>query len=233
MGSGDKVIGYVRVSTDKQGERGAGLEAQRKAIRAECDRRGWQLLRIEEDVESGKSMKKRPGLDRALAAVEGEGREAAGIVVAKLDRLTRSLSGLVHLMERSSKKPGWQLVALDMGVDTTTPIGKAMAQMAGVFAELERGMIGERTKAGLAVKKAQGVELGGPAIPEQLRKRMRKLRDGTDRTRGLTYREIAARLNKQGKPTARGGKQWYAATVQHALGEHGHGKPRGPRSAAS
>ena len=67
MGSGDRVVGYVRVSTEEQGVSGAGLVAQRKAIKAECERRGWELLRIEEDVLSGRTLN-RPGLTQAIDA---------------------------------------------------------------------------------------------------------------------------------------------------------------------
>jgi DNA invertase Pin-like site-specific DNA recombinase len=77
---GTTVIGYARVSTEEQGAEGAGLEAQRAAIRAECDRRGWILDRIEEDVLSGKSLK-RPGLQRAVD--DCRAGEADGLVVAK------------------------------------------------------------------------------------------------------------------------------------------------------
>jgi DNA invertase Pin-like site-specific DNA recombinase len=82
------MVGYARVSTDAQAESGAGLEAQRKRIEAECRRRGWQLRGVEEDVLSGRDLN-RPGLRRALDACRAG--EAAGIVVAKLDRLSRAL----------------------------------------------------------------------------------------------------------------------------------------------
>lgn len=83
MGRGEKVIGYRRVSTSEQGTNGVGLDAQRAAIEDECRRRGWQLVRIEEDILSGRSLN-RPGLQRALDACRRG--EVAGVVVAKLDR---------------------------------------------------------------------------------------------------------------------------------------------------
>jgi DNA invertase Pin-like site-specific DNA recombinase len=101
VGSGDRVVGYVRVSTDDQGANGAGLEAQRQAVRSECERRGWELLRFEEDVLSGKTLR-RPGLEAALAACRSG--EAAGIVVAKLDRLSRSIVDFARLLEEARKK---------------------------------------------------------------------------------------------------------------------------------
>jgi len=167
MGKGEKVIGYVRVSTGDQGLNGAGLAAQRQAIRAECKRRGWQLVRVEEDVQSGKSMSKRTGLHAALEAVESG--VASALVVAKLDRLSRSLIDFATLVERS-RKNGWQVVVLDLDVDTTTPNGEALASMLAVFAQWERRLIGQRTTDALAVKRAQGVRLGRPpAIPADVR----------------------------------------------------------------
>src|SRR5580658_1176786 len=93
-----KMVAYVRVSTDDQADSGAGLAAQRGAVAAEARRRGWTLVALHEDALSGKSLD-RPGLAAALAAVEAG--EAAGIVVAKLDRLSRSLKDFAELMAQA------------------------------------------------------------------------------------------------------------------------------------
>ena len=138
------------------------MDAQRLAIEAECARRGWVLLRIEEDAASGRSMSGRPGLARALEAVETGAAEA--LIVAKLDRLSRSLIDFASMMERGQRR-GWALVALDLGVDTTTPQGEMMASVLAVFAQFERRLIGQRTRDALAVKRAQGVRLGRPRVP--------------------------------------------------------------------
>ena len=148
------MVGYVRVSTEDQGELGVGLEAQREAIRSACAARKWQLVAIHEDIASGKELTKRPGLAAAMAVIHGG--EASGLVVAKLDRLSRSVVDAALTIERA-KREGWNLVALDLGVDFSTAAGEAMANMTAVFAQLERRLIGERTRAALAVKKAQGV----------------------------------------------------------------------------
>ena len=122
-----KVAGYVRVSTSEQADSGAGLEAQRAAITSEAERRGWELVHIHEDAgASGKSLSGRPGLLEALEAVERG--DAQALVVAKLDRLSRSLLDFAGLMERARKR-GWSLVALDLGVDTSTPSGEMMASV--------------------------------------------------------------------------------------------------------
>lgn len=160
MTAGTRVVGYVRVSTAEQSDSGLGLAAQRTAIEAECERRGWVLVEMFEDPgTSGKSMANRPRLAEALRLVES--RQVDGLVAAKLDRLSRSLQDFAGIMASSYRRK-WSLIVLDIGVDTTTPTGKAMAQMMGVFAELEREMIGQRTKDALAVRKAQGVRLGRP-----------------------------------------------------------------------
>src|SRR5689334_21340199 len=97
MTSGEKVVGYVRVSTDEQAKSGAGLQAQRDAITDECRRRGWELVKIYEDAgASGKSLSNRPALTAALVAVESG--EASGLVVAKVDRLSRSLHDFTGLV---------------------------------------------------------------------------------------------------------------------------------------
>src|SRR6478672_8781012 len=158
-----RVLGYVRVSTDEQSGSGAGLEAQRQAILAECRRRGWQLLEVVEDAGFSAKDLKRPGIQEALRVLQ-EG-DAKALVVAKLDRLSRSMIDFTGLMAKAQKQ-GWALVALDCAVDTTTPAGEAMANMLATFAQFERRLISQRTREALAVKKAQGVRIGRPtAMP--------------------------------------------------------------------
>jgi len=151
------VVGYVRVSTGEQLDSGAGLEAQRRAIREECARRGWRLAELYEDAASGRAIAGRVGLKAALSALDSHAAEA--LVVAKLDRLSRSLLDFSALMEQSRRR-GWALVALDLGVDTTTPSGEMMANVLAVFAQFERRLIGQRTREALAIKRQQGVRLG-------------------------------------------------------------------------
>lgn len=205
------VVGYIRVSTEEQVESGLGLEAQRRAIMSAAETRGWQLLRICEDAgASGKSLTGRPGLVSALDAVESG--EAASLVVAKLDRLSRSLMDFAGLMDRSRRR-GWGLVALDLGVDSGTPSGEMLASVLAVFAQFERRMIGVRTREALAVKRAQGVRLGRPPIlPSATVARMTAFR-----RRGMTLQAIAARLNDDGVPTAHGGRRWHSSTVHAVL----------------
>jgi len=124
---------------------------QRGAIQAECERRGSQLVRIEEDVLSGRNLN-RPGLQRALEGCRSG--TVSGLVVAKLDRLSRSLIDFAGVLEQA-RREGWNLVALDLGVDLSTPSGEFLASVMASAAQWERRIIGQRTKDALAVKKAQ------------------------------------------------------------------------------
>jgi DNA invertase Pin-like site-specific DNA recombinase len=205
-----QVLGYVRVSTDEQKQSGAGLEAQRQAIIAECKRRGWQLVEVIEDAGYSAKDLKRPGVQEALRALEDG--DARALVVAKLDRLSRSMIDFTALMGRAQKQ-GWALVALDCAVDTTTPAGEAMANVLATFAQFERRLIAQRTREALAAKKAAGVRLGRPpVIPRSVVSRI-----SLERKAGRSLAAIADGLNADEVPTAQGGKQWYPATIRYVL----------------
>jgi DNA invertase Pin-like site-specific DNA recombinase len=202
------VVGYVRVSTEEQVDSGLGLAAQRSAIEAEADRRGWTLLAIYEDAGvSGKSLRGREGLTDALTAVESG--SAGAIVVAKLDRLSRSLADFANLMAQAQSE-GWNLVALDLGIDLSTAAGEFMANVMASAAQWERRIIGQRTRDALAVKRSQGVRLGRPRVlPDDVRQRI-----VTAHAAGLGWSAIATELNASDVPTARGGRRWYPSTVR-------------------
>lgn len=203
------VVGYTRVSTVEQGQSGLGLAAQAAAIEAECARRGWVLDRIETDVLSGRSMS-RPGLQSALTDCDSGAVD--GIIVSKLDRLSRSLIDFAALLERA-KRRGFNIVALDLGVDLATPQGKLLANVMASIAEWEREIIGQRTKDALAVARSRGVRLGRPpAVPAALVTRIRRAH-----SRGTSLSAIARKLNAEGVPTAHGGAQWHPSTIRSLL----------------
>ncbi len=204
------MIGYVRVSTDEQAASGAGLEAQRAAILSEAQRRGWHLVDVIEDAGySGKTLR-RPGIATALEALRS--KRADTLVVAKLDRLSRSMLDFALLMDRATREH-WALVALDVGVDTTTPSGEAMANVMATFAQFERRLIAQRTRDALAQRRLAGVRLGRPrTLSDDVLRRI-----ATERTSGSTLTAIADRLTADGVPTAQGGRRWYASTVSKAL----------------
>lgn len=206
-----RAVLYLRVSTAEQADSGAGLAAQETALRADAERRGWQVVAVHTDAgASGKSLDRRPGLADALRAVETG--QADVLAVAKLDRLSRSVLDFAALMERSRRR-GWALVALDLAVDTSTPSGELMAGVVATFAQYERRLIGQRTRDALAEKRAQGVRLGRPQTlgPDVV------ARIVADRAEGHSLRAIAAALTADGVSTARGGAVWSSSSVQAVL----------------
>jgi DNA invertase Pin-like site-specific DNA recombinase len=205
-----RVIGYIRVSTTDQADSGLGLEAQRKQIIAECARRGWELLEITEDAGvSGKGID-RPALQKSLQVL-ADG-EAEVLMCAKLDRLSRSVNDVCQVGDMA-RYYGWNLILLDCNIDTTTPYGTAQLNMMATFAQLERELIGLRTKEALAVKKAQGVRLGRPVLQSrETEAKVIELRE-----QGLSMADIAEKLNNENVPTATGKAKWYASTVSNIL----------------
>lgn len=201
-----KVIGYCRVSTAEQGDSRAGLESQEATIRAEVERRGWELVEMRFDVASGKSMKHRPEFARTLRDMK-EGN-ADALVVAKLDRLSRSVLDFAGVMQTAQEQK-WSLVVLDLGVDTTSTNGKLIAHIMIALAQWERELIGDRTRAALKVVRARGTHIGRRSgIPTETLRTIRMLRDS-----GQSWQRIADALEREKVPTGQGG-QWHAATVR-------------------
>ena len=205
-----RVIGYVRVLTEEQAMSGAGLEAQRAAIAREARRRGWELVETIEDRGYSAKDLRRPGVQEALRALEAG--DAKALVVAKLDRLSRSMLDFASLMA-TAQKQHWALVALDVAVDTSTPAGEMLVNVLATFSQFERRLIGQRTKEALAAKKAQGVRLGRPPVlPRAVELRIKRARD-----RGDSLQKIADALNAAAVPTAHGGARWHASTVRSVI----------------
>lgn len=212
MAPPNTVVAYLRVSTDEQAASGAGLEAQRATIIAEADRRGWTVVdwHSDEGISGGKGVEHRPGLAAAIDAIERG--DAAGLLAAKLDRVSRSVLDTAALMEQA-RRGGWELVTCDLAIDTSTPAGEATASMMAVFSQLERRLISQRTREALAVKRAQGVRLGRPSlVPREVVERIVEAKAS-----GYSLRAIAVVLTEDKVPTAQGGSKWYASTVKAVL----------------
>lgn len=206
----DKVIGYLRVSTEEQAVSGLGLADQRSVIAADAARRGWDNISYLADEGFSAKNLSRPAIATALSMLRKG--EASVLVVSKLDRLSRSLLDFATLMD-TAKREGWQLVVLDLAIDTTVPSGALMANVMACFAEYERQLIGARTSAALQQLKAQGRRLGRPrTLPEDVCARI-----VAERSEGKTLAAIAEGLNADSVPTARGGACWYPSTVKAVL----------------
>lgn len=213
-----KFIAYYRVSTDRQGRSGLGVEAQREAVTRYLNGGDWQLLNEFVEVESGKRDDNRPQLAAALAACR---KHKATLVIAKLDRLSRNMAFIANMMDSKV-----EFVAVDQPFATRLTL-----HILAAVAEHERGMISERTKAALAAKKAQGVKLGNRTnLAEAQAKGGEAMKREADRfaanimpvieqinRAGVTsYNGIAKALNDRGVKTAKGGT-WAAATVRNIM----------------
>ena len=204
------VLAYLRVSTEEQAVSGLGLADQRAVIDAEAARRGWaEVAYLSDEGFSAKNLS-RPAIATALEELRKG--QASVLVVSKLDRLSRSLLDFATLMDRA-RREGWQLVVLDLAIDTTVPSGQLMANVMACFAEYERQLIGARTSAALQQLKSQGVRLGRPRTLAQATTD----RIVSERAHGFTLAAIANGLNDDQVATARGGARWYASTVRGVL----------------
>lgn len=230
-----RFVSYLRVSTAKQGASGLGLEAQREAVEAylRANNGSAQLLAEYVEVESGRKAD-RPQLQEALAHCKAYGAE---LLVAKLDRLSRSVAFLSNLRES-----GVEFRAADF-----PEANRLTVHILAAVAEHERDMIAARTKAALGAAKARGVRLGSPKGAAHLKgrgnreaaqavvlgadERARRLRSVLERleAEGISSAQAQARaLNERGVPTARGGK-WSAQSVLNLrmrLVAHGSGSVR-------
>lgn len=202
-----RVIGYRRVSTQEQASNGHGLDAQREAITEHAARKGWTVEWKEDEGKSGSRVN--PGLREALELLRT--KQADALVVTKMDRIARSVLNAADVM-RAAQEQGWSLIVLDLGMDLSTPSGKAMAQMLSVFAELELEMIRSRTRDGLATARAKGKRLGRPSgIPTDVRRRI-----VTEREAGASFASIALDLSTDGILSPTGRPAWSESVVRRA-----------------
>jgi DNA invertase Pin-like site-specific DNA recombinase len=213
-------VTYLRVSTDRQGKSGLGLDAQRKAVADHVAGKGRITAEFVE-IESGKK-NDRPQLTRAMAEAK---RVGAVLLIAKLDRLARNVAFIANLLES-----GVEIAAADM-----PEANRFLLHVMAAVAEHEAQAISDRTQAALAAAKARGVKLGW-SIPERASEQRQAAKKGAavNRARALAHaenalpmieqiraggaslRQIAAELNARGIKTARGGK-WYATTVRNII----------------
>jgi DNA invertase Pin-like site-specific DNA recombinase len=215
-----RFITYLRVSTDRQGKSGLGLEAQRAAVVDHVAGKGWIAAEFVE-IESGKK-NDRPQLARAMAEAK---RVGAVLLIAKLDRLARNVAFIANLLES-----GVEIAAADM-----PEANRFLLHVMAAVAEHEAQAISDRTRAALAAAKARGVALGWsmPARADEQRQASRKGASRNARIAdqhaanvlpvirqiaagGASLRQIADELNARGAKTARGGL-WYAATVRNLM----------------
>ncbi len=202
------MVTYLRVSTSEQALSGLGLEAQRMTVAAYAERKGLTI--VGEYCDEGISAKSLKGRPAALAALEAVcGGEAGGLLVAKMDRLSRSVVDGAGLMERAARE-GWALHFADLDIDTGTPAGEMAANIIISGSQYERRLISQRTRDALAAKRARGERLGAaPALPLEVTQQIL-----AERADGRTFQAIADGLMADRIPTARGHSRWFPATIK-------------------
>jgi DNA invertase Pin-like site-specific DNA recombinase len=218
-----RYVSYLRVSTQKQGVNGLGIEAQRKAIEDYLNGGRWELIKEFIEVESGKRTDNRPMLKEAIECCK---RTGSKLLIAKLDRLSRNVAFISNVMES-----GVEFVAVDM-----PQANKLTIHILAAMAEYEREMISKRTKDALRAAKARGVRLGSPkglseeaakhgrTVSVQKRKvradeyahRMRRIIK-TFQAAGLSLNGIARKMNEDRELTPRGNGVWTPTTVKNIL----------------
>ncbi|MBD3393361.1 MAG: recombinase family protein [Chitinivibrionales bacterium] len=215
-----KAIAYVRVSTEDQAAHGVSLEAQKDKIRAYAELYSIEIAEIIEDGGYSAKNMLRPGMQRVLEMMRR--REVEGVIVAKLDRLTRSVRDLSDIIELANKKTV-SLVSVNEHIDTGTAAGRMIVNMLAVISQWERETIGERTATAIHHKRANGQSYSSRFALYGYRKRGGYLVpvDLEQATIGLvmllskeySYAEIARRLEKAGH-RPRGGGKWHRKTIR-------------------
>lgn len=219
-----RAFGYVRVSTGQQASSGLGLQDQRDKIKSQADLLGANLVEIVADEGESGTTDDRPGWNRVLSAARR--KQIDTIIIAKLDRCTRSIIHLCKLLKELDRH-GCALVSATDPIDTSTANGRAMMKLIVVFAEWEADVISERTKAALAAKRAQGKRISGRAPygyrwdgdgnvvrhPHERNVICYALRA---RKRGETWQKIADDLSEGGYPQ-RCGTAWSKQGISNAV----------------
>ena len=227
---GPAFVAYYRVSTDRQGRSGLGLDAQRQAVADRVRSAGGRLVDEYTEQESGRlTDRDRPQLHLALASCRAR---RATLIIAKLDRLARNTLFLLTVVEGSGQGG---VTFCDLPNIPPGPVGKFMTTQLASVAELEAGLISERTKAALAAAKARGTKLGNPNIlagdrtaqrAGHRRQRERSQQRAADLlphirdaqlTGAKSLREIAAKLTAWGIAPPSGGAQWHASQIRRVL----------------
>ncbi|MFC3003849.1 recombinase family protein [Falsiroseomonas tokyonensis] len=223
-----RFVAYYRVSTERQGRSGLGLDAQREAVARHVALACGTVVAAFQEVESGKRAD-RPQLAAALTACRAQ---RATLLIAKLDRLARNARFLLGVVEGSGEGG---VVFCDLPTVPSGPVGKFLVTQMAAVAELEAGLISQRTRAALAMAKARGVVLGNPRLragtPDQARAAAAVKQqvsracaadvlpyvEAARRAGATTLRELAAALTARGMPTPAGGHAWHPMQVKRVV----------------
>jgi DNA invertase Pin-like site-specific DNA recombinase len=225
-----RVVGYIRVSTEGQATDGVSLDAQRAKLEAYAIAMDLDLVAIETDAGVSAKTLRRPGLQAALDQLTDGA--ADGLLVAKLDRLTRSVRDLAELVESRWFGERFALLSVADSIDTRSAAGRLVLNVLASVSQWEREATGERTRDALAHLRAEGVQLGGEALgwtrtdakDDDGRRLLADVRSEAATVRriielradGHTLRAIAEQLSAEGHETKKGGR-WAPSTVLYVL----------------
>lgn len=212
-----RVIGYTRVSTDEQAGRGVSLAAQAQKLRAYADLYELELVDVVEDGGYSAKTLSRPGLQRALEMLRAGAVD--GLLVAKLDRLTRSVADMATLIDDyfgDRAAAGAALLSVADQVDTRTAAGRLVLNILASVSQWEREAISERTRTALQYKKEQGVRLGRPRLGPDADDAAVVSRLNEMCQLELTLQSMANNLEAEGYKTKRGGR-WAPETVRKII----------------
>ncbi len=211
-----KYVAYYRVSTQRQGKSGLGLEAQRQAVGDFLNGNGWEVVAEYTEIESG-GRKARPELEAALRHAR---KDKATLVIAKLDRLTRDTRFMLEIADS-----GVPTVFCDLPELPAGPTGRFMLTMLAAVAELEAGLISQRTRAALQAAKARGVKLGvtgkerareNRAAADAFARNLKPVLEELAAENITSVRKVADALNERGIETSRRGR-WHPTSVSRLL----------------
>lgn len=216
---------YTRVSTQLQAAEGVSLDVQDRELHRAAEGAGFtEVELVREEGRSGKSISGRPALRAALDRLDRG--DAAALFVTRVDRLARSTQDFLSIVDRANRN-GWRLILLDLNLDTSTYQGRFVVTIMSALAEMERNIIAERQrdvhKDRRSRGKRWGVDLGPkPETTDDIRQRIID-----EVSAGVSYNEVARRLNKEGVRSSRGGR-WYAASVKNVVEQDKRAKLTGP-----
>jgi DNA invertase Pin-like site-specific DNA recombinase len=203
---------YARVSTQLQVNDGVSLDVQERQLRQAAELAGYtEFELVREEGRSGKSITGRPALRPALKRLHTETPSA--LFVTRIDRLARSTKDFLGIIDRANANK-WRLVMLDLNLDTASYQGRFVVTIMSALAEMERGIIAERQKDVHKDRRARGIKWGVDMGPKNKTSNSVKDLIKKQKDSGVSFHEIARRLNNNGVPTQNGGK-WYATTVNN------------------
>jgi len=219
MSQNEIALLYSRVSTQLQVNDGVSLDVQERQLIQAAELAGFTRYElIREEGRSGKSISGRPALSEALKRLDSG--EAQALFVTRIDRLARSTKDFLSIIDRANTN-NWRLVMLDLNLDTSSYQGRFVVTIMSALAEMERGIIAARQKDVHKDRRERGIVWGVDMGPKNKTPEEIKARISSERSSGLSFRQIAEGLNQDQIPT-QNLRKWHPTTVKNLLDSMEH-----------